>query len=351
MQVFVVGGFVRDKLLGLKSVDKDFVVVGSSIQKMQDLGYQQVGKDFPVFLHPKTKQEYALARIERKISKGYKGFEFDTKSVSLKEDLSRRDLTINAIAMSVDGEIIDYFGGQKDLQLGILRHISSSFCEDPVRVLRVARFAAKFKNFGFKVAHSTHKLMQQMVESGEVDNLVSERVFAELNKALSYNTPSAFFKTLANCGGFKSIFGVEKDINLHKNNFEFLDNLNTENEIKFALWLLNYQDFEIKNICKKLSVPKKYKELAVFGNGFKGFAANFENKTPSQKLEFFNKTDSTRRVERFDKILKVWQLVGIDTKNITQTNTKIKNIDIKKMNMENIIIELKNAKLKICSSL
>ncbi|HID98677.1 MAG TPA: hypothetical protein EYP59_00065 [Thiotrichaceae bacterium] len=136
-----------------------------------------------------------------------------------------------------------------------------------------------------------------------------------------------------------------------KNNFEFLDNLNTENEIKFALWLLNYQDFEIKNICKKLSVPKKYKELAVFGNGFKGFAANFENKTPSQKLEFFNKTDSTRRVERFDKILKVWQLVGIDTKNITQTNTKIKNIDIKKMNMENIIIELKNAKLKICSSL
>lgn len=194
---------MRDELLGLPIKDQDYVVVGTTPERMADLGYRPVGKDFPVFLHPKTHEQYALARTERKVAKGYKGFEIHASpSVTLQEDLARRDLTINAIAKDADGTIIDPFGGITDLQAGILRHIGPAFVEDPVRVLRVARFAARFD---FQVASETMTLMQTMVQCGEVDALVPERVWQELAQGLMEQQPSRLFHVLRECGALARI--------------------------------------------------------------------------------------------------------------------------------------------------
>jgi len=207
MKTYLVGGAVRDKLLGIEPKEHDWVVVGSGPEEMLKLGYTQVGKDFPVFLHPKTKEEYALARTERKTAPGYAGFSFHAApDVTLEEDLLRRDLTINAIAEDDDGSLIDPFNGQQDITDGVLRHVSPAFAEDPVRILRIARFAARFARFGFKVAHSTNKLMRDMVSNGEVDALVAERVWNELGTALSEDHPQAFFKVLRGCGALEKLF-------------------------------------------------------------------------------------------------------------------------------------------------
>lgn len=203
MQVYLVGGAVRDRLLNSEIKDRDWVVVGSNAQEMLQLGYTSVGKDFPVFLHPVSHEEYALARTERKTAVGYHGFEFSTdSSVTLEQDLSRRDLTINAMAMDEHEHLIDPYGGRKDLQNGILRHVSPAFAEDPVRILRVARFAARFN---FAVAPETLQLMQQMVTNGEVDALVAERIWQELSRALQEPYPQRFFAVLNDCGAFEKI--------------------------------------------------------------------------------------------------------------------------------------------------
>ena len=197
---YLVGGAVRDELLGIDITDKDWVVVGSTPDAMLNAGFKSVGKDFPVFLHPRTHEEYALARVERKTGSGYHGFAFTTDStVTLEEDLSRRDLTINAIAKTSSGEFIDPFGGRQDLSNKVLRHVSKAFVEDPVRVLRVARFMARFAHLGFTVAAETMQLMQSMVEIAEVNNLVAERVWQEMHGALCATTPRAFFDTLNSC--------------------------------------------------------------------------------------------------------------------------------------------------------
>jgi len=206
MQVFLVGGAVRDQLLDLPIKDKDWVVVGSTSEEMEQQGYNKVGADFPVFLHPKTKEEYALARTERKVSKGYKGFEcISDQSVTLSDDLKRRDLTINSIAMDKDGKIIDPYNGQSDLNNKILRHVSEAFIEDPLRVLRLARFYARFEHLGFIVADTTMQMMQEMVRSGELDTLVPERVWAEMHKALGEKSPDAFFVLLRQIGALSII--------------------------------------------------------------------------------------------------------------------------------------------------
>jgi tRNA nucleotidyltransferase (CCA-adding enzyme) len=207
MKIYAVGGCVRDELLGLKVQDHDWVVVGATPAQMLELGYQQVGKDFPVFLHPETKEEYALARTERKTGKGYYSFEcnFD-KNVTLEQDLERRDLTINAIAKDADGKLIDPFNGKHDLQHKVLRHVSLAFTEDPVRILRVARFAARFAHLGFTIAIETQQLMRQMVAAGEVDALVPERVWQEMSRALSEPNPEVFILTLRECGALQRIF-------------------------------------------------------------------------------------------------------------------------------------------------
>jgi tRNA nucleotidyltransferase (CCA-adding enzyme) len=203
MQKYKVGGAVRDTLLGLAVSDTDWVVVGSTVAEMLEAGFTPVGKDFPVFLHPTTKDEHALARTERKTAAGYNGFVvFAERSVTLREDLSRRDLTMNAMALGEDGELIDPFGGQRDLAAGVMRHVSDAFQEDPVRIFRVARFAARF---GFTVAPETMGLMRAMVESGEVDSLVGERVWRELARGLMEPEPQRMLDVLLECGALARV--------------------------------------------------------------------------------------------------------------------------------------------------
>ena len=206
MKVFLVGGAVRDALLGLAVGERDWVVTGASPEDMVAAGYQPVGKDFPVFLHPRTKEEHALARTERKSGRGYHGFTFHTGAeVTLEDDLLRRDLTINAIAQDADGRLIDPHGGQRDLAAKVLRHVSPAFAEDPVRVLRLARFAARFAPLGFTVAPETLALCRQLVEAGEVDALVPERIWQEMARALLHEQASVFFKLLHACGALARI--------------------------------------------------------------------------------------------------------------------------------------------------
>ncbi|ATO19865.1 multifunctional CCA addition/repair protein [Acinetobacter sp. LoGeW2-3] len=207
MQVYLVGGAVRDHLLGHPYHEKDYVVVGASPNQMLNMGYQPVGKDFPVFLHPETKEEYALARTERKSGTGYHGFEFHTdSSVTLEEDLIRRDLTINAIAMDEAGHVHDPYNGQKDLADRVLRHVSDAFIEDPLRVLRVARFAARYHAMGFRIAEETLDLMRQLTESGELNTLTPERVWKETSRALLESNADVYFEVLRSCGALKVLF-------------------------------------------------------------------------------------------------------------------------------------------------
>ena len=207
MRVYLVGGAVRDHLLGHPYHEKDYVVVGATPEQLLAQGYQPVGKDFPVFLHPQTKEEYALARTERKSGQGYHGFEFYTDtSVTLEEDLIRRDLTINAMAMDEDGNVYDPYNGQQDLTDRILRHVSNAFVEDPLRVLRIARFAARYKSLGFTVASETLALMQQLAESGELQALTPERVWKETSRALMEDHADEYFEILRACGALKVLF-------------------------------------------------------------------------------------------------------------------------------------------------
>ena len=298
MKIYLVGGAVRDKLLGLSVKDHDYVVVGSSPEEMLAKGFRPVGKDFPVFLHPKTHDEYALARTERKTAKGYHGFDFNTdKSVTLEDDLSRRDLTINAIAQDIEsGEIVDPFNGQADIENRVLRHVSDAFKEDPVRILRIARFAARFADFGFTVNEETNLMMQEMVKNGEVDALVPERVWQELSKSLNETKPSEFVKVLRNCQALKSLFpefdalfGVpqtekwhpEIDTGIHC--MMAMDQAaSLENDTAFAVFnhdlgkgitpttiLPSHKGHEssgvslVEAVCERLKVPSQHKKLAI----------------------------------------------------------------------------------------
>ena len=299
MKIYLVGGAVRDKLLNYPAIEKDWVVIGESPESMVKQGYRPVGKDFPVFLHPQSHDEYALARTERKTAPGYKGFAIHASpEVTLEEDLKRRDLTINAIAMTPNGQLIDPYGGQQDLEKRIFRHISPAFAEDPVRILRVARFAARYGHLGFTLAEGTRKLMQSMVAAGEVDYLVPERVWAELFKALKEQTPSAFFYTLKDCAALEKIFpeisrlfGVpqpekhhpEIDTGLHSMLcLEQAVLLSPNPEVRFAAlvhdlgkgitpkenWPHHYGHEKIglrvlEKLCTRLRVPNAFKALAI----------------------------------------------------------------------------------------
>lgn len=223
MQIYLVGGAVRDALLGYPVHEKDWVVVGAQPEELLAQGFVPVGKDFPVFLHPETKEEYALARTERKTAPGYSGFQFHAApDVTLEQDLIRRDLTINAIAQTPDGKVVDPFGGQQDIEQRLLRHVSPAFAEDPVRILRIARFAARYHHLGFTIAEETLSLMRQMVISGEVDHLVPERVWKELSRALLERHPHIFIESLRRCGALARImpeidnlFGVPQRAEYH----------------------------------------------------------------------------------------------------------------------------------------
>ncbi|WP_130536481.1 multifunctional CCA addition/repair protein [Thiomicrorhabdus indica] len=299
METYLVGGAVRDALLGIEVYDRDWVVVGATPKQMLEKGFEQVGKDFPVFLHPKTKEEHALARTERKQGRGYHGFEvFAEPSVTLEEDLIRRDLTINAMAQTPAGEIIDPYNGQQDLENRVLRHVSDAFSEDPLRVLRVARFAAKLAPFGFKVAPETVALMRQMVDSGELEQLTPERVWQEVVKVLNSVKPSEFFEVLAAVGADKVLFqelhalhGVEQPEKHHPEGdvwihtmmvLESAGRLSSDIDVRFAalmhdlgkgvtpreLWPKHHGHEAaglplVKAVCKRFRVPKKVEQFAL----------------------------------------------------------------------------------------
>ncbi|MES2502645.1 MAG: multifunctional CCA addition/repair protein [Pseudomonadota bacterium] len=338
MQVYCVGGAVRDELLGLSVKDKDYVVVGSTPQAMLDDGYRPVGKDFPVFLHPKTHEEYALARTERKTAAGYKGFAVHASpDVTLEEDLARRDLTINAIAKSTDGQLIDPFNGLADIQTKTLRHVSDAFAEDPVRILRAARFAARFTDF--TVAPETNKLMQQMVQAGEVDALLPERVWQELSKGLMEAQPSRMFEVLRSCGALQKIlpeldrlWGVpqppqhhpEIDTGVHVMMvIDYAAKQNFNLPIRFAALmhdlgkgttpkdvLPRHIGHEIrsvdllKDVSKRLRVPNDCKELAHIVAKFHGKLHQASKMRADTLLEFLMELDAIRQPARFSDFLK-----------------------------------------------
>jgi tRNA nucleotidyltransferase (CCA-adding enzyme) len=339
MQVYLVGGAVRDALLGLSVKERDWVVVGSTREELVRLKFREVGRDFPVFLHPDSHEEYALARLERKTGPGYRGFEVEFgPQVTLEEDLARRDLTINAIAKAEDGTLLDPYGGRRDLEARLLRHVSAAFIEDPVRVLRVARFAARFAPLGFKVAPETMALMHAMVERGEVQALVAERVWQETEKALRETAASEFFRVLRDCGALKviypeidALFGVPQPAKWHPeidtgvHTLMVLDQaarLSNDPKIRFAALVHDlgkgttdpaewpsHRGHEqrsvalIEALAERLRVPSEYRELSVIVARYHGNVHRAFELRPDTILEMLEKSDAFRRPERYSHAL------------------------------------------------
>jgi tRNA nucleotidyltransferase (CCA-adding enzyme) len=339
MHIYLVGGAVRDEQLGLPVSDRDWCVVGATPEQMIAKGYKPVGKDFPVFLHPDTHEEYALARTERKTSAGYHGFEFNASpDVTIEEDLSRRDLTINAIAKDTDGQIVDPFNGLRDIQDRVLRHVSNAFVEDPVRVLRVAKFAARFHEVGFTIASETRDHMKSVVADGEVNALVPDRVWKETEAALSANNARVYFETLRECGALKvvfpeidALFGIpqpeqwhpEIDTGLHTMMvLDQAEKLSSDPAVRFAALvhdlgkastqqadLPSHPGHEsrgvklIKALSERLPVPKASRELAVLVAEYHTHCHREADLKDSTIVRVLERTDAFRRPERFEKFL------------------------------------------------
>ena len=335
MKVWRVGGAVRDRLLGLPVKDVDWVVTGATPERMAELGYRPVGKDFPVFLHPETHEEYALARTERKIARGYGGFSFNTDpSITIEQDLSRRDLTINAMAEDDQGRLIDPYGGQRDLEARLLRHVSGAFVEDPLRVLRIARFAARFARLGFRIAPETCALIRQIGESGELDALVPERVWTELARALAEPDPQVFFESLRDCGVLQrlfpeidALFGVpqtekyhpEIDTGVHVMMvLKQAARLDCPVDTRYAALthdlgkattppeiLPGHRGHErrglkiLRRLNQRLKVPRSAAELALLTCEYHTHVHRIYEMRPDTILKFLKATDSFRRPERF----------------------------------------------------
>ena len=339
MQVYLVGGAVRDEQLGIPVKERDWCVVGATPDELLALGYKPVGKDFPVFLHPETNEEYALARTERKTAVGYHGFAFNTDpNVTIEEDLSRRDLTMNAIAKDADGSLIDPFGGLDDIQKRIIRHVSDAFAEDPVRILRAAKFAARFAQHGFRIAPETRDLMRQMVAAGEADALVPDRVWKETEAALAGPDPRVFFEALRACRALQALypeinalFGVpqppkwhpEVDTGLHTMMvLEQASELSTDVAVRFAALVhdlgkattkqedwpshpgheLRGKDI-IMAMSKRLPLPRACRDLGALVSEFHTHchrASELRDKTIVKVLE---RSDAFRRPERFEQFL------------------------------------------------
>jgi len=339
MDIYLVGGAVRDKLLGLPVKDHDWVITGAMPDDLIRMGYTPVGKDFPVFLHPDTHEEYALARTERKTAAGYHGFAFHADSdVTLEEDVKRRDLTINALAEDKDGKLLDFVGGKKDLDNRILRHVSPAFAEDPVRILRIARFAARFAPLGFTVDKSTMKLMRAMVKKGEVDALVAERVWQEMVRALGEPAPEVFIEVLRECGALKvlfpeidRLFGVpqpeeyhpEIDTGIHT--MMVLQQsviLSDEPVVRFAALthdlgkgttpkkiLPHHYGHEergyylVKDLCKRYKIPNNFRQLAEIVARYHTHCHRVFEVKPKTVLKTLNALDAFRKPQRFEQFL------------------------------------------------
>ena len=333
MQVYLVGGAVRDELLGRPVTERDWVVVGATPEELLRLGYQPAGRDFPVFLHPQTHEEYALARLERKVAPGYRGFTTEfSPQVSLADDLRRRDLTINAMARAADGQLIDPYGGQADLRAHLLRHVSEAFVEDPVRILRTARFAARFAALGFTVAPQTRALMSRMVSAGEAGALVSERVWRELERALAEPCPTRFFEELAECGALPVVLpelAPQLDLAAFRADtaarraatpggpaaalaaLALAARLGAPSSVRWAALLADLHTEQIEALCTRLRAPNGFRELAVLAARLGRHLHSGGKRTeqlsadPQWLLTLYELGDAFRRPERFELWLQV----------------------------------------------
>ncbi|WP_422447415.1 MULTISPECIES: polynucleotide adenylyltransferase [unclassified Endozoicomonas] len=354
MQVYRVGGAVRDQLLGLPVKDNDWVVVGATPGQMKDLGYQPVGRDFPVFLHPQTKEEYALARTERKTGHGYAGFSFHTSvDISLEEDLLRRDLTINAMAEDQHGNIIDPYGGQEDLKNRRLRHISPAFQEDPLRILRVARFAARLAPLGFQVAEETLELMSNMVNNGEASHLVSERVWQETSRALMEPSPSVYFQTLECCGALQAVLPEFRSL-IHNQTLLHLNMAARDNNtalIRFGCLfspLLPQAEAEktngiltVQGVSSRLRLPSEYADMALLVTEHAQSVTSVIHRNDAESLmSLFEATDALRRPERFISLMTIlsysFAMVKLKKSQIIELLTGCLSIKARELMTENI---------------
>ena len=325
MQSYVVGGAVRDELLGLPVVDRDWVVVGATPEEMIALGYRPVGRDFPVFLHPETHEEYALARTERKSGRGYRGFTvYTAPEVRLEDDLARRDLTINAMARGADGQLVDPFGGAADVRAGVLRHVGEAFAEDPVRILRVARFAARFR---FRVADETLALMRRMVAEGEADFLVAERVWQEFARGLLEPHPQAMFEVLEQCGALARLAPELQAILSGSNRTALVDALDRAVReaaplpVRFAIlaWFAGPAgpagpncEPDFNAFAQRLRTPMEERELAVLACRCREGIAAAAHADATELLAVLKRADAFRRKERFGELLLAAQLAAPD---------------------------------------
>jgi tRNA nucleotidyltransferase (CCA-adding enzyme) len=356
VKTYLVGGAVRDQLLGLPVHERDWVVTGATPEEMAAEGYRPVGKDFPVFLHPQSKEEYALARTERKTSRGYRGFAFQAgPEVTLEEDLIRRDLTVNAMAQDDDGTLIDPYGGRVDLEKKVLRHVSPAFVEDPVRILRVARFATRFAPMGFRVAEETIALMRQMVDNGEVDALVPERVWRECERALMHEKPSTFFSVLRECGALvrvmpeiDALFGVpqradyhpEVDTGIHTLMcIDVAAGMNATLDVRVAALLHDlgkaitpksewpsHRMHEARGVplvekfCGRLRVPSDYRDLAVLVTRDHLNVHRCAELRPQTLLELLERLQALRKPEVFEMALQACLCDARGRKGFEQTD-------------------------------
>jgi len=321
MQIYLVGGAVRDGLLCYPTKENDYVVVGATPKEMEAKGFTAVGKDFPVFLHPETKEEYALARTERKTSHGYQGFAFDSQpTITLEEDLTRRDLTINAIAKTAQGVIIDPHNGRKDLARKVLRHVSEAFREDPVRILRVSRFAARYHHLGFNVAKETTELMKDMVNSGEVDFLVAERIWKEFFRALAEVNPEKFILTLDTCGALKKIIpeihqiiyqtsSAQAYIDIEKSDallgLRKICQMSQSPRLRFATLMQNSKTSkrDLGKFFNRLAIPNDFRELTHLVIKCCSRYNNAIQLSAAELLELLIEADAIRRPARFNESL------------------------------------------------
>lgn len=321
-KTYLVGGAVRDWLLGYPYDERDWVVVGATPEMMLQEGFRPVGQDFPVFLHPENAEEYALARTERKSGRGYGGFTFHTNpDVTLEQDLERRDLTINAMAMDNDGNLVDPYGGQRDLEKGVLRHVSPAFAEDPLRVLRVGRFAARYAHLGFSVAAQTMTLMRHLAESGELEHLTAERSWKEISRALLEASPHVFILTLRQCGALavllpevERLFGtaptrpdqVYADLGAHMLlALQAAARQDLPLSARWACLLLHAGKHAAKSASQRCKVPRDCQELAMLSCDYHGLCQAPLAIDPGTLLEMFKAFDIYRRPERFELFLQV----------------------------------------------
>lgn len=313
-QTYLVGGAVRDHLLGLAVHERDYVVVGSTPAALVNQGYTQVGKDFPVFLHPKSKEEYALARTERKAGQGYKGFEVHaTPEVTLEEDLMRRDLTINAIAQASNGELIDPYGGQNDIAAKLLRHVSSAFSEDPLRVLRAARFAAHLHHLGFHIASDTKVLLQTIAQSGELSTLAKERVWQETQKAMNSQSPWIYFEVLEACGALEKLMPALAELLNRKpkalNTLKLLSETHTSSDVRLTGLLYQLNKPQIEDLAAQIKIPNIPKALALAASNHQRQLRAYTELDAAQKHLLLSNLGLIRQTETLDDLMTLCQAI------------------------------------------